>query len=57
MRAIILLLSAALCCGSAQALVPHQINYQGLVIGSFVDSIIWGIWGGRQPPRPPSASG
>ncbi|MBK7473631.1 MAG: hypothetical protein IPI73_26340 [Betaproteobacteria bacterium] len=29
MRAIILLLSAALCCGSVQALVPHQINYQG----------------------------
>lgn len=29
MRAIILLLSAALCCGSANALVPHEINYQG----------------------------
>ena len=29
MRAIILLLSAALCCGSAHAAVPHQINFQG----------------------------
>ena len=29
MRAIILLLAAALCCGSAHAAVPHEINYQG----------------------------
>ncbi|MBK7471649.1 MAG: hypothetical protein IPI73_14575 [Betaproteobacteria bacterium] len=29
MRAIILLLAAALCCGSARAAVPHEINYQG----------------------------
>ena len=29
MRAIVLLLTAALCCGSASALVPHEINYQG----------------------------
>ena len=29
MRAIVLLLAAALCCGGAQAAVPHEINYQG----------------------------
>ena len=29
MKAIILLLAAALCCGSGHAAVPHQINYQG----------------------------
>ena len=29
MRAIVVLLAAALCCGSANALVPHEINYQG----------------------------
>ena len=29
MRAIILLLAAALYCGSVHAAVPHQINYQG----------------------------
>ena len=29
MRAVILLLAAALCCGSVHAAVPHQINYQG----------------------------
>lgn len=29
MRAIVLLLSAALCCGSVQAQVPNLINYQG----------------------------
>ena len=29
MRAIGLLLAAALCCGSVHAAVPHQINYQG----------------------------
>jgi len=29
MRAITLLLAAALCCGGAKALVPHEINYQG----------------------------
>ena len=29
MRSILLLLAAALCCGSVRAAVPHQINYQG----------------------------
>ena len=31
MRAIVLLLVAALCCGSVHAAVPHQINYQGML--------------------------
>ena len=30
MRAIILLLAAALCGGSVHAQVPHKINYQGI---------------------------
>ena len=29
MSSILLLLAAALCCGSVRAAVPHQINYQG----------------------------
>lgn len=29
MKAIVLFLVAALCCGSIHAAVPHQINYQG----------------------------
>ena len=29
MRAIVLLLAAAMCCGSVHAQVPHKINYQG----------------------------
>ena len=31
MRATILLLAAALCCGSANAAVPREINYQGFL--------------------------
>ncbi|MBK7471652.1 MAG: DUF1566 domain-containing protein [Betaproteobacteria bacterium] len=31
MRAIVLLLAAALCCGNVRAAVPHQINYQGFL--------------------------
>jgi len=29
MKAIVMLLAAALCCGSVRAAVPHEINYQG----------------------------
>jgi hypothetical protein len=29
MKAIVLLLAAVLCCVSAHAAVPHEINYQG----------------------------
>lgn len=31
MRAIVLLLAAALCCGGVHAAVPHAINYQGFL--------------------------